>query len=369
MPSKPSRGRRPDLFFLFAVTVLVCVGILMVFSSSMVESLKAGDALYYMKRQLVFVLAGFALMFAGYKIDYHIYRRYSPWMLSAAFVMLIAVFLPFLGRSAGGAARWIDIGIAFQPSEIVKFCLIVYLASIFAGKPDGIRNFKLDILGPMAVVIAACALLIKQPDMGTALVILATFLAMIFIAGARLRHIGAMIAACGVGVAAASIISPYRFRRLLAFTNPWADPKGIGYHIIQSLIAVGSGGIFGLGIGMSRQKYMYLPEQYTDFIFAILCEELGLIGAVFVIGLFLGLIGRGLKIAREAADPFGRLLCAGLVSYIAIQAVLNIFVVIGLSPTTGIPLPFISYGGTSLLVLMFSSGVILNVGMNKSREQ
>lgn len=357
--------KRSDFILIFTVIALVCVGLLMVFSATTTESLRAGDPFLYLKKQLLYVAIGFLAMFIGSRIDYQIYRKYVGLILVVAFVMLAVVFIPFFGRSAGGAARWIDLSFfSFQPSEFAKLALVIYLADAIVRKGDLIKDFKKGLLAFLCVVSAACLLVLLQPDLGTAFVLFSTAFLMFYLGGARIAHLFFIFVAAMTAFFAASLLSTYRIKRLLAFVDPWKDPRGIGFHIIQSLIAVGSGGFFGLGLGGSRQKYLYLPEQYTDFIFAILCEEWGFIGAVAVVILFIVFISRGLRITRMASGRFGMLLSGGIISYIGLQAVVNMSVVIGISPTTGIPLPFISYGGTSLVVMLYAVGILLNISSN-----
>jgi cell division protein FtsW len=360
-------NRKPDIPLLVCTVFLVLIGLLMVFSSTTMESVAAGDPFLYLKKQLMYVIFGFIFLFIGARTDYRKYRSAVGWMLGISFVLLMLVFMPVLGRSAGGASRWIDIGIlSFQPSEFLKLAVVIYLADLLTKRGETIGDIVKVILPALTVTGFFCVLVMKQPDLGTVIVIFGTAYLMFFLAGAKPAHL-VWIAIASVAVFfAVSVLSPYRAKRLMAFIDPWKDPKGIGFHIIQSLIAIGSGGFFGLGLGCSRQKYLYLPEQYTDFIFAVLCEEAGFIGAVIVIGFFVGLIGRGFKISREAADRFGMLLAGGITSCIALEAVVNIGVVVGLIPTTGIPLPFISYGGTSLVVMMYAVGILLNISSTGS---
>jgi len=359
----------PDIPLLICVVLLVLIGLVMVFSATTTESVAAGDPFLYLKKQSLYVLCGFIAMYAGYRTDYRNLRKLVGWLLWTSLFLLLAVFVPFLGRSAGGASRWIDLGLfSFQPSELLKLSIVIYLADFLTKRQDSMRDLFRALLPPLLVVGAFCLLVLKQPDLGTVIVIFGSAYIMFYLAGARLLHLAWMAAAAAAGFLAVSVLSPYRFKRLLAFIDPWQDPRGIGFHIIQSLIAVGSGGFLGLGLGASRQKYLYLPEQYTDFIFAVLCEETGFLGAAVVIALFIGLIGRGLKVSREAPCRFGMLLAGGITAFIGLEAAVNMGVVTGLVPTTGIPLPFISYGGTSLIVMMYAVGIILNISSSGDKE-
>ncbi len=361
--------QRPDYALLIVTLLLMLFGFLMVLSATTVESLASGDPAYYLKKQSVYALAGLLAMFAGYRIDHTVYRKYSGFFLAASFVALLLVFVPVLGRSAGGAARWVDLGFfSFQPSEAVKIMLILYLADALARRRDRIQNFLTGVLPLLVVVGVFCALIMLQPDLGTVIVIFVNSLLMIYLAGARASHILMLIPPALAGVLFLSFASPYRWKRIVAFLDPWKDPQGTGFHIIQSLIAIGSGGIFGFGAGNSRQKFLYLPEQYTDFIFSIICEELGFLGASVLIILFLFLISRAIRICRLAPDAYSMLIASGLAGYIGLQAVINMGVATGALPTTGIPLPLISYGGTSLVVTMFAVGILLNISSHRRAD-
>jgi len=286
----------------------------------------------------------------------------------AVISLLFLIFIPGFGRSAGGAVRWMDVFvIAFQPSEIAKIAVILYLASLFSSwdyDKGGIPRFLALSLLPVALI---AYLVLKQPDLGTTLVIAGTTFVMFYMGGLKDRYLFFTAVIGSAVFLMLSFTSAYRFRRLIAFVDPWKVPRDAGFHIIQSLLAVGSGGLFGLGLGGSKQKFFYLPQHYTDFIYSILSEELGFIGAVGVIILFVLFVTRGIRIARFAQDEFGRLLAGGIISWIALQALLNLYVVTGMFPVTGIPLPFISFGGTALVVTMFSVGVLLNISKSMIR--
>ena len=354
--------KSPDYILLFIVLALLSIGLIMVFSASPTMAMKLGDPYYYLKRQILFMILGFLALLLGFKIDYNYLKEWSPWFLGGSICLLLLLFIPGLGQEISGAVRWLNLGLfSFQPSEITKLALIVYLSSSIADKKDKIKNFLEGLLPLLLLIMFITFLIIRQPDLGTTLVILGTSGLMLFVGEVQIAHLFGLAAVGLAGLLGLILASPYRLRRIVAFINPWQDPRSAGFHIIQSLLAVGSGGPLGLGLGQSRQKFFYLPQQVTDFIFAILCEELGFIGGLIVITLFALFIIRGLKISREAPDKFTMLLSAGITGWIAIQALINISVVIGLLPTTGIPLPFISYGGTSLLVLLFSIGLLLNI--------
>jgi len=354
--------RKPDYIFLFAVFALSAVGLIMIFSASPTMGLKLGDSFYFIKRHLIYLLLGYFALYFGMNLDLSLIRKWSGTIFVTALALLLFVYLPGVGRKVLGAARWIDLGIlSFQPSEFMKFSMVLFLAHLFAGWKDRIKDFWRGLVPILALIALIAALIIKQPDLGTAIAILLTSFVMLFVAGAQAWHL-LIIGGAGItGLVVLSVTSAYRFRRIAAYIDPWKDPQGVGFHIIQSLLAVGSGGIFGLGLGASRQKFFYLPQQFTDFIFAILCEELGFIGAVSVVLLFVIFALRGFRIAFAATDRFHSLLAAGLVAWLSLQAIINMMVVVGLIPTTGIPLPFISYGGTATIMNLFSAGILLNI--------
>ncbi|MCX5749272.1 MAG: putative lipid II flippase FtsW [Candidatus Saganbacteria bacterium] len=360
--------KRPDIFLLICVTALVAVGLVMVFSATTTQSLRAGNPFMYLIKQSLYVALGFIAMYAGYRIDYDNYRKWTAWIMGGSLFLLAVVFLPMIGHSAGGASRWIDLGfISFQPSELAKIAVVIYLADVLARKGAVIREFIKGLFPPLLVVGGFCFIVLIQPDLGTVFVIFGTAFIMFYLAGAKAVHLSLLFAGGVAAFLLSSFVSSYRWQRIITFIDPWKDPRGAGFHIIQSMIAVGSGGFMGLGLGASRQKFLYLPEQYTDFIYAILCEEGGFLGALGVILLFIWFIGRGLKICRQCPDRFGMLLAGGLTSFIALEAVVNMGVVVDLIPTTGVPLPFISYGGTSLIVMMFTVGILLNISSFRER--
>ncbi|MCU0641537.1 MAG: putative lipid II flippase FtsW [Candidatus Margulisbacteria bacterium] len=351
-----------DYLFLFAVIALCAVGLTMIFSASPTMALKLGDTLYFVKRHLFYLALGLAALYYGFRLDLDNLRKRAVPLMIIAVALLIAVFIPGVGRKVLGASRWIDLGIlSFQPSELIKFALVVFLAKWLADHKEQITGLVRGFLPPLFWLGLVSLLIMKQPDMGTNLTIAGAFFVMLFVAGAEAWHLGGLALLGIMAITGLSIAEPYRLRRLLAYLDPWQDPQGIGFHIIQSLLAVGSGGLFGLGLGASRQKFFYLPQQFTDFIFAILCEELGFIGGTAVVGLFLLFAARGFMIALSTRDEFKRYLTVGLVSWLTIQAMINIMVVLGIIPTTGIPLPFISYGGTATIINLFAVGVVLNV--------
>lgn len=364
-----SRAKRPPDFILFiTVLSLLALGLVMVFSASEYSALvRFNDPFYFFKRQLLFSGLGLAAMFYFLNYDYHNFRRLAGLLLGLSFLLLLLVLLPGIGHSSHGAQRWLKFGpLTVQPSEIIKFGIVVFTAFGLSRLPGGLRRFR-EALPYLMITGVAALLILLQPDLGTAMALAGTVFVMLFCAGAPLSilvpSVLAGLAAGGVAI----YLEPYRLRRFLAFLDPWKDPRGSGFHIIQSLYAIGSGGLFGVGLGQGKQKFLYLPEQHTDFIFAVIGEELGFIGGALVILLFVILVWRGLRIALYAPDNFGSLLAAGITAGIGLQAFINIGVVTGTMPITGIPLPLISYGGTSLIFTLAAIGVLLNISRHTVR--
>lgn len=357
--------KRPDLPLLFIIVILLVVGIVMVYSSSYVWSdYKFNDSFYYLKRQLLFAGAGVVAMFFFMVIPYYTWKKYANIILLFCFILLLLVLIPGVGLVRGGAQSWIGVGaFSIQPSEFMKLGLIIFLAAILSANQKYITSFKKGFLPCILLVFTAFGLIMLQPDLGTGMVLVLTCMIMIFAAGARLTHFFGLAAIGMLGFVGLIASAPYRISRITAFLNPWEDPLGDGFQIIQSLYAIGPGGLMGLGLGNSLQKYFYLPEPQTDFIFAILGEELGFIGGTVIIVLFFLLLWRGIKISLEAPDLFGRFLALGIAGMLAVQAMINISVVIGLIPVTGITLPFLSYGGSSLTLTLCSVGVLLNISI------
>lgn len=350
-----------DLIVFTAVIVLLSIGLVMVFSASSVMGINDfRDPYHYVKRQILWAVLGLIFMYIAARIDYHIYQYVALPGLFIAIILLILVL--FIGEDIHGSTRWIRLGFFnLQPSEVAKLAMVNYTALYIANKRTRLRKFLSGLLPLLIILGLQFGLIMREPDFGTAMTLIFTVVIILFAGGA---HLGQMAALGCLSVPALYFLikfEPYRAKRLLAFLDPWADPTGTGWNIIQSLTAIGSGGFFGLGLGNSRQKFSYLPEHHTDFIFAILCEELGFIGGALVLALFFLIAWRGLRIALNAPDLYGSLLAIGLTSTIGFQALLNIGVVTGVLPVTGITLPFISYGGSSLIISLTSVGVLLNI--------
>ena len=360
--------KRPDLVIFGAAVALLVIGLVIVFSASYSTAIREfGDPYHYIKRQLLWALIGITVMYVIQRIDYHAWRPLALPGLLVSLVLLVLVLA--IGREAGGSKAWIDLGIlGFQPSELAKLALINFTAAFIAFRRGGIRKFWSGLVPPLAVLAVTFGLIMLQPDFGTGVTIVGAIVIMLFGAGA---HLGQLTAIGLSGLPALGLmiwLEPYRLRRITSFINPWKDPLDSGWNIIQSLLAIGSGGLVGLGLGQGRQKFSYLPEQHTDFIFSILGEELGFLGAALVIGLFFVLAWRGFRTALGAPDLYGSMLAVGITSIIVFQAMLNIGVATGSLPVTGITLPFLSVGGTSLLVTFAGLGILLNISKSYGGE-
>ncbi len=359
-----------DVLLLFTTILLVGLGITMVYSSSAVLAQERfGDSYFFLKREISFAALGFLLLLIASRVPYHWLRNFAYPIMIGALVLLSLVYVPAVGRTIGGASRWIGVGpFAFQPSEFAKIALIIMLAYSLEKKAPRIRSFGIGFM-PHAVIMAVVAgLILLQRDLGAAATVAALTWLMMFAAGVRLSHLMSIV------VLALPLMwkliggAGYRRRRILAFLNPWSDQYGSGFQMIQSYVAFNQGGWVGRGLGQGQQKLFYLPEAHTDFIFSVVGEELGLIGVLIIIGLFGFFCYRGLRVALSAPDAFGRYLAVGCTALISFQAVLNMGVVMGMLPTKGLPLPFISYGGSSLTVSLLAVGMVLNVSSYRRVE-
>ena len=364
MPKNPSGKHAIDALLLLAVLGLTLFGMMMITSaSSVIAERFRGDIYSFFKHQLFFGGGvGLLAMLIGIIVPYHRWRVAALPGLLVSLVLLVMVFIPGLQFAYGGAARWIHFGpITLQPTEITKIAFIIYLAALLERKGEDVRDFRKSVVPFLVITSIIGILIVMQPDIGTLLSIIIIAGAMVFVAGFRLLHLGAIAA----GGAAIFLIlfntASYRLSRILVYLHPELDPQGIGYQINQALLAVGTGGIAGLGFGRSRQKYHYLPEPAGDSIFAIIAEELGFIRTSAVVAAFLFIAWRGFLIAKKAPDIFGQLLATGITSWIIVQAFINMGAILALTPLTGIPLPFISYGGTSLVSMLFATGILLNI--------
>ncbi len=363
----PSRIRigSPDYLILATVTALVVLGVLVVYSSSFALGLvEFGDANYFVLRQVLFAAMGGVAMYVLMRSDYRQLRMLSPLLMLAAIAGLFAVLMPGIGLNHNGATRWIALGgpiPPLQPSEFAKLALIIYVSAWLAGRGDDVKTFWLGFFPCVLLVGFVAGLVMLEPDLGTAIVLVLTTMTLVFVAGASITHVFAF---AGVGSVVASMLifaGQYRTDRIFAFVSAEDDPSGRGFQTLQLLIALGSGGVHGLGLGASRQKFFYVPGAHTDGIFAIIGEELGFIGAVAVILLFAFLIVRGFRVILRARDDFGSLLAVGIVSWIGYQALINVGGITRTLPLTGIPLPFLSYGGSALVAMLAGIGILLSV--------
>lgn len=345
------------------ITIILCVfGCVMVYSaSSYSASINYNNEYHFLTKQIIGVALGAICMTVMCFVDYRILKRFKWWAILVSFVVLLLVFIPNIGVSNYGAQRWIGLpGFTIQASEIAKFCFVLFCASYLCDKADSIHKFK-TLLPVLGVGLATCLLILLEPNMSITMCVGLVMLTMLFIGGMRLKHLGLLSIPAIMLVPMLIILEPYRLKRLMAFINPWASPQGEGFQLIQSLYSLGAGGLFGVGLFNSRQKYQFLPFSESDFIFSIIGEEFGLFGAGILMLLFLALIINMLKVARRSADRFGYLLVVGITSVLAIQVLINLAVVTGSIPPTGVPLPLISAGSSSLIVFMSAIGVVLNI--------
>jgi cell division protein FtsW len=373
MAPRGSRKRPVEYSILYTATLcLLAGGAVMVYSASSAESLLdgSGDPSFYLKRYVVFGLVGLVLLHAASRHGLAVIRAITPLLLVGSFVLTFAVMLPGIGVTANGATRWLGAGpLQFQPSELLKVSLVLYAAQVLAARPRSTRTLG-GLVKPLLLVVgAACLLLLKQPDMGTSMVICFAIGALLVAAGTPTRHL-TLIAGVLAGLALiVALIEPYRRARLTSFLDPFSDAGDSGFQAVQALTAIGSGGFFGVGLGESVQKIFYLPEAHTDMILAIIGEEVGLLGILGVIGLYGMIAYAGLRAAKLAGDLHAKLLAAGITSLILCQATLNFFAVLGIAPLTGVPLPFLSYGSTNLIVLLGAMGLLLNVASTGGRAR
>lgn len=365
-----------DFILCITVLLLLSLGIIMVLSASAPSALSTtGSSYTYVKKQLLFAIAGLFVMFFLSKVDYRFYKKYYWYIYFASWIILLLVVVPGLGYAVKGATRWIKIGgFQFQPSELTKIGMIIFFAGYLSDHKNELQEFKRGFLKPLAFLIPPIGILyVVQNHFSVSLVIGVVVLVIMFMAGCRLKYflivgivgISAILGLLGVMQMKGS--ESFRLDRISTYFDPWADAQGTGYQTVQSLYAIGSGGMFGLGLGNSKQKYLYIPEPHNDFIFSILAEELGFFGCILVIALFAIFIWRGILVSMRAKDMFGSLVAIGITTLIAIQAVINIAVVTGTVPTTGMSLPFFSYGGTALLLLLANVGILLNISRSSSK--
>ncbi|OQY05231.1 MAG: putative lipid II flippase FtsW [Desulfobacteraceae bacterium 4572_123] len=359
-----------DLKLLFPVLFLVGIGIVMIYSSSSALALKKFKTDYYfLVKQGIFSVLGIMTLVFCRHFPYRFYRSLVYPMLIFAWVLLLAVLVTDLGHSAGGALRWLRFGsFSFQPAEFARFALIIFLAYSMTKKEGRIKEFSVGFLPHLLILGVFTALIMLQPDFGSAVMLTVITWIMLFLGGVRLWHLGStLLVLLPIGYFV-MINASYRFARLLSFMDPWKYPTDAGYQIVHSLMAFGTGGLWGTGIGKGYQKLFYLPEPHTDFIFSVIGEELGLIGVLAIMGLYILIFWRGLTIARTTSDTFGMFVAAGLTISIGLQVCVNMAVTLGLLPTKGLSLPFLSYGGSSLLLNMAAVGILMNIGANSGKR-
>jgi cell division protein FtsW len=348
-----------------AILGLIIISVVMVYSSSSVVALTSyDDAAFFARRQLMWAVAGLLVMAATMRMDHRLLgdQRVVLAILLISLMLLAATLVPGIGRTINGSRRWLRLGmLSFQPSELAKVALVIYLSYYIAKKGERIRDFMNGITPAYVVAGLFMATAVLQPDFGTTMTIALVAGIMLFVGGANVLHLAGTVLAGLPFIYIAVFHKAYRARRIFSFLDPWADPQGAGHQIIQSFLAFGSGGIFGRGLGEGRQKLLFLPERHSDFIYAVIGEELGLIGALGVLALFLFLLWRGVRIALAAGERFSRLLAFGITLLVCIQALMNMAVVTGMFPTKGIALPLVSYGGSSLVITLGALGVLLNI--------
>lgn len=357
----PKPGRRHlDFPILITVIFLCAVGLVMLFSASYYNSLQIReDGLYYVRRQAVYLALAIPIMLILTRVDYRVLSKVSFPILAVSVILLILVL--FIGTKSNGARRWLEFGVSVQPSEVAKFGLIIYMSAFMSKRAHLMKDFKQGLVPMLLVIVVICGLVMLQPNMSMAVIIGMMGIIMLYIGGVDGKYIALLMLA---GVAAFFVLAyaePYRVARLLSFTDPWADASDTGYQLIQSLYALGSGGLFGVGLNNSRQKLLYLTYGESDFVFSIVGEELGFIGAGVILLLYGFIVYRGIRIALRCKDRFGSLLAAGISIVFGLQVLVNVGVVTGVMPTTGQALPFISSGGSSLLIFMSAMGVLLNI--------
>lgn len=369
-----NKNRKPFDFWIFAsVILLLSIGTIMVFSSSYYFSVKTvGNSFHLLIPQLEYMALSIIVLIVTMNFDYRKWGKLSPLILMVCIGLLILVLIPGVGTELNGAQRWLIIaGQSLQPSELAKIALIIFLSFSLSKRKEVLQSFKKGLLPYLLLIGLVAGLVLKEPHLSGALIIITTSCVILFCAGAKISHFVALTVPGIIGVLGLIVFEPYRFGRLKAWINPFA-PEYImdeGWQTVQSLLAIGSGGLFGRGLGQSMQKYLYIPEPYNDYIFAVMAEELGYVGSIFVMLLFLVFIWRGIKVAMNAPDIFGSLVATGITALVGLQFLFNVAVVTNSIPSTGISLPFFSYGGTSLIFLMFGVGILLNISRFSNYER
>jgi cell division protein FtsW len=352
---------------LVVTVVLALIGLVMVFSASaIVANNRFHDSTYFLKRQIGWLVVGFVILHVGSRIDYLTWRRLALPILGFSALLLVVVLIPSIGVSAKGARRWLRFGqVSFQPAEMAKLAAVLYLAAYLAKKEARVAQLMTGFIPPLVIVGLLSGFILVEPDLGTAVVMILVALGLLYLGGARLTHLLSLIPFLAAIAAVAIWQSPYRLQRLMAFLDSSKDPTGAGFQMNQSLLAFGSGGLFGLGLGEGRQKLFFLPEGHTDFVLALVGEELGLVGTATILTLFIILVLKGFRIAGRAREPFGRYVAFGISLLFGLQVLINAGVVTGLLPTKGLTLPLVSYGGSSLLVSLLGIGMLLSISRDR----
>lgn len=355
--------KKISIILLISVVIISLFGVLMIYSSSYIwAEYKFNDPYKFLKSQLIFLILGYIIMFIVSKINYQKYQKYSNIIFGICFILLVLVLIPGIGTVRNGSRSWFGIGgFGIQPSEFTKLGLIIFTSKYLKNNNKELRDIKKGVLPILIVLMLVFGLIMLQPDFGTGVVIVISIVALLFVSGVKMNFFIKIGLLGLVGVVVLIIIAPYRMERIVSFLNPWSDPLGSGFQIIQSMYAIGPGGLLGLGFCNSIQKHFYLPEPQTDFIFSIISEEFGFMGILIVSSLFITIIYQGIKISIKCEDAFGKYLAFGITFSLAFQTLLNLMVVVGLIPVTGVTLPFLSYGGSSLLITLLSMGILLNI--------
>ncbi len=353
--------RRIDPLILGITVALSLGGLIMVFSASgVVAEMKYSNSTHYLQRQIVWMVLGFCVLFVGSQMDYRKLKQWVPWIVLGCVGGLLLVLA--FGPEINGARRWLTFGLfSIQPTELAKLAVVLYLAAFLANPNRRITDWRRGFLPPVVVVSGLCFLIVVEPDLGSIVVIGLVFVCMMFLAGARIRHLACLSLPMILGFFALIVMSPERWERFTTFLDPFQDREDAGYQLVQSLLALENGGIFGVGLGQSKQKLLYLPEGHTDFVLALVGEELGLVGTLGLLGLFVILVFKGFRVAALAPDVFGRYLALGITLLLTMQAMINAGVVSGMLPTKGLTLPLVSYGGSSLMTTMLAIGILLSI--------
>ncbi len=352
-----------DILLFISIIIISVFGVVMVYSASYVwAEYKFNDPFRFVKSQLVFLLIGIFLMLFISRINYKIYYEKANVILLICIILLVLVLIPGIGTIRNGSRSWFGIGpLGIQPSEATKLALLIFTSKYITNNIKLLKNIRKGVVPILIITFLVFALIMLQPDFGTGFIIVVSIIGLLFVGGVPFKYFLYLFLIGLFGITGLILVAPYRLKRILSFLNPWSDPLGSGFQIIQSLFAIGPGGLFGHGFLNSRQKHFYLPEPQTDFIFSIISEEFGFMGILIVSFLFLLIILKSFKIARKSKEPFGKFLCFGITFGLAFQTLLNLMVVVGLIPVTGVTLPFLSYGGSSLLITLSSMGIVLNI--------